>query len=404
MAVEYDLIIVGGGAAGYFTAVNSPDHFKTVILEKNREPLQKVKVSGGGRCNVTNFCFEPELLVKNYPRGEDFLYKPFSNFGPAELIRWFEKRGVRIKNEADGRMFPVTDNSQTIIDCFRIEAKKKDIELRTTTRLQSFEREQNKWKVILDSGEELMTRFLVLTTGSDKSVWNKLQSLGLRIIDPVPSLFTFNIPDNQLHQLSGVSFQKITVSAGNKQMSGPGLITHWGMSGPAVLKLSAWNAIEFAKNEYHFSARIDWIPDLTQSQVTSVLRDMQQTESRKKVLNVAPFNLSKRFWEYICHKAEIREFQNWSETGKKHFQKLTDTLKNSQFDVTGKSTFKDEFVTAGGIDLDEVDYETFQIKKFPGLYAAGEILNIDAVTGGFNFQAAWTSAWHISEDLKRGLI
>ena len=320
-------------------------------------------------------------------------------FGPKEVIQWFEQKGVNIKKEADGRMFPVSNSSQTIIDCFRKEADKLMVELRTSERMQSFSFQNGHWYVLLDNNEQLRCKKLVLTTGNDKHIWNQLKDMGLQMIEPVPSLFTFNIPDAELHELSGVSFPLIKVSTNQREISGPGLITHWGLSGPAVLKLSAWGALELADLNYTFKINVDWMPHVSKADITNELKNSQQADPRKKVTNTIPLDLTKRFWEYICKKSEVREFQNWSETGKKHILRMVDNLKEMPFEVTGKSTFKEEFVTAGGIDLNEINPETFEIKKFPGLYAAGEILNIDAVTGGFNFQAAWTGAWHISQNL-----
>ncbi len=397
----FDLIILGGGAAGFFTAANCPPHLKTLILEKNREPLQKVKVSGGGRCNVTHACFDSDKLIENYPRGKEFLREPFSRFGPEEMIHWLAKKGVKTKTEADGRMFPASDNSQTVINCFLTETKRRGTQLKTNARVVNFSPVDGKWQVDLVSGESLLCKWLVITAGSDKHIWNCLQNLGLRVIDPVPSLFTFNIADSDLHKLAGVSFGKIIVKTRNQEMSGPALITHWGLSGPAILKLSAWGAVDFSQLDYKFKIQVNFLPDITKTEIQEELRKLQQNESRKKVVNTIPFDLSKRFWEYICSKAGIREFQNWSETGKRHFESLTTLLKETPFEVHGKSTFKEEFVTAGGIALEELDQETFQLKKHPGLFAAGEVLNIDAVTGGFNFQAAWTGGWHISQALNK---
>jgi predicted Rossmann fold flavoprotein len=375
-----------------------------LILEKNRETLQKVKVSGGGRCNVTNSCFDPEQLVKNYPRGEEFLLNPFKNFGPAEMVQWLENRGVRVKTEPDGRIFPVSNNSQTIIDCFRRAAQSNGVSIRTSSRAINFEARQDGWEIELAEGPALTSKFLLLSTGSDKMIWEKLKAMNLQIIEPVPSLFTFHIDDKELQSLSGVSFEKVKVTALGMEMNGPALITHWGLSGPAVLKLSAFGALDFALKSYRFKIRVDFLPLLKKDQILETFRHFQQNDLKRKVVNTVPFELSRRFWEYICQKAGVREFQNWSETGKKHFAQLTELLKNASFEVTGKSTFKEEFVTAGGIDLSEVDSGTFQITKYPGLFAAGEVLNIDAVTGGFNFQAAWTAGWHVADFLRKSNV
>ncbi len=395
----YDLIVIGGGAAGFFAAINSPKGTKTIILEKNRAPLQKVKVSGGGRCNVTHHCFEPEKLIENYPRGKEFLLEPFRRFGPSDTINWFSERGVSIKKEQDGRMFPVTDSSQTIIDCFQKELSKKNIELRASTKVLSFSKEEDCWQVSLENEEKLETKNLLIATGGDKAIWNQLRSLNLSIVEPVPSLFTFQIQDKFLHELSGTSFESSTVKTKGFRSSGPMLITHWGLSGPAVLKLSAFAARELANQNYSFTITVDWLAEISTEKIVEELRRYQTENPKKKVRSLSVFGLSKRFWEYICNESSVGEFQNWSETGKKHFRKISENLKKKVFHVEGKTTFKEEFVTAGGVCLSEIDPNSFMVNKYPGLYLAGEVMDIDAVTGGFNFQAAWTSAYIVSNSI-----
>ncbi|MGR3809273.1 NAD(P)/FAD-dependent oxidoreductase [Jiulongibacter sp. NS-SX5] len=390
--------MIGGGAAGFFAAINCPAKSKVLILEKNRKPLQKVKVSGGGRCNVTHYCFEPELLVENYPRGKDFLLEPFQRFGPADTINWFENRGVKIKKESDGRMFPVTDDSQTIIDTFLAEARKKKVEVALSSKVHSFERSEDQWLVITEE-RKLICDKLLIASGGDKAIWEQLTGLGLNLVSPVPSLFTFHVPEKELHELSGISFPQMTVKTKGFKTSGPGLITHWGVSGPVVLKLSAFGARQFNDLDYQFDIQVDWLADVSIDHILTWLKKEQADNPKKKVRNTPLPGLTKRFWEFMCTKSLVGEFQNWSETGKKHFKRITDNLKKMPLKVTGKSTFKEEFVTAGGVDLSEIDSSTFELKRFPGLYLAGEVLDIDAVTGGFNFQAAWTGGWHVAQNL-----
>ncbi|MFT5886192.1 MAG: putative Rossmann fold flavoprotein [Arcticibacterium sp.] len=402
----YDLVVIGGGAAGFFTAINAVDlnpSLRVLILEKNNEPLQKVKVSGGGRCNVTHHCYEPELLIKNYPRGEAFLLEPFKRFGPAETVSWFSERGVAIKKEGDGRMFPESNSSQTIIDLFQKEIKRLKIELRTGVRVTDFEKENEFWSINCQSGEVVKCRNLILATGSSRPIWDKLKTWDYRLNAPVPSLFTFKINDEALHALAGNSFVGAKASIKGFSSAGPALITHWGLSGPAILRLSAFAAIELEKCNYKFHLKMDWLPGTSTEKIIQTFRNNQVESPKKRVLAFPMFGFTKRFWEYLCQKSDISEFQNWSETGKKHFKKLADNLKKMDFDVVGKSTFKEEFVTAGGVDLSEINPMSFESLKTSGLYMAGEVLNIDAVTGGFNFQAAWTGGWHIAKSVSKKL-
>lgn len=401
MNKRFDLLIIGGGAAGFFTAINTAvkhPGFKIAILEKNREVLQKVKVSGGGRCNVTHSCFEVDKLLENYPRGNFFLKEPFKNFNPRHTISWFQERGVKIKTEQDGRMFPVTDSSQTIIDCFLSEVKRHKIEVVTQKRVEKFSQQGDLWSVEIQDNERLLSRNLAITSGSDKRIWDSLAQLNLDIVPPVPSLFTFNIPQHPVTALPGISFPHISVQLKDSafRTEGPGLITHWGLSGPAILKLSAKAAIEMNAKAYKFKIRVNWLGKPSKEKVTEELKSMINNFPKKNVNAHPPFELTQRFWKFICDQADIKEFQKFAETGKKHIAALAGLLTEMEFSVDGKSTFKEEFVTAGGIDLDQVDNQTFASKKHKGLYFAGEVLNIDAVTGGFNFQAAWTGGWHIA--------
>ncbi len=400
--LEFDFLVIGGGAAGYFAAINAAQNFpniKVAILEKNREVLQKVKVSGGGRCNVTNAITEPTELIKNYPRGHEFLLEPFQRFGSKDVFNWFEKRGIRLKIEKDGRVFPETNSSQTIIDCFLYESK--SINLYTSERVENIVKKGSFWEVTTNTEKTFVAKKLLIATGSDKRIWEILTDLNFKIAPQAPSLFTFNIKDEKLNELQGVSFPNATVKILNSDFyqSGPLLITHWGLSGPAILKLSAWAALELKAKDYIFKISVNWLPELQKDKILNEFRVNLDLNPKKGVLANPMFGLTARFWKYICERSGISEQQKWAETGKKHFQALADNLLSAPYEVNGKSTFKEEFVTAGGIDHSEIDLANFSSKKYENLFFAGEILNIDAVTGGFNFQAAWTGGWHVAKGL-----
>jgi predicted Rossmann fold flavoprotein len=399
---EFDFLVIGGGAAGYFAAINAAQNFpdcRIAILEKNREVLQKVKVSGGGRCNVTNSCTNPFELINNYPRGHEFLLEPFKRFGSQEVFNWFEKRGIRLKTEKDGRVFPESNSSQTIIDCFLYESKL--VKLFTSERVEDIVKKEGFWEVSTNSEKIFSTKNLLIATGSDKRIWEILNGLDFKIAPQAPSLFTFNIKDEKLNELQGVSFPNVAINVLNSEFeqSGPLLITHWGLSGPAILKLSAWASLELKSMDYLFKIIVNWLPEFQKDKVLNEFRINLGSNSKKNVLANPMFGLTARFWKYICEKSGISEHQKWAETGKKHFQVLAENILSAKYEVNGKSTFKEEFVTAGGIELSEINPETFASKNYGNLYFAGEILNIDAVTGGFNFQAAWTGGWHVAKGL-----
>lgn len=402
----YDIIVVGGGAAGFFTAINAAEKkpIKIAILERGRDVLQKVKVSGGGRCNVTHACFEPEKLVKFYPRGENDLLEPFQKFNPTHTIEWFESRGVKIKKEADGRMFPATDSSQTIIDCLMDNARKNRVEIITNARVEDFVYHATQpfpWEINVFGNRILRAKKLMLGTGSDPAIWRLLEKLDLTIIPPVPSLFTFNIKDERISDLMGLSVPqaKVKIIGSKFESDGPILITHWGLSAPAILKLSAWAARELNALNYKFKIEVNWVSGKNIGEVKEHLHQQINLQSKKNVMLNAEFGIPIRLWKSLCKAAEIGEFQKWAETGKKHIQKLAEQLTTCKFEVNGKSTFKEEFVTAGGVDLSEIDLNTFSSKKYPSLLMAGEVLNIDAITGGFNFQAAWTGGWLAAQNI-----
>ncbi|HRZ32111.1 MAG TPA: NAD(P)/FAD-dependent oxidoreductase [Flavobacterium sp.] len=402
MELMYDVLIVGGGAAGFFTAINVAEknpEFSIAILERGKEVLTKVSVSGGGRCNVTHACFVPNDLVKFYPRGEKELRGPFHQFCSGDTIEWFSNHGVELKIEDDGRMFPVSDSSQTIIDCFLTVAKKHKIEILTGQSVQSLYQAEDTWKVETNH-QTFRCKNLVMTTGSNPKIWELLENLGHTIVPPVPSLFTFNIKDPRIKDLMGVSaFATVKVQNSKLSASGPLLITHWGMSGPGILRLSAWGARElFAKN-YQFMLEVNWLNDATLEETESHLKELKFEHAKKVVSKKSPFEFPNRLWESLVLASEISLETKWADLTKKQLQHLALQLTNGKFQVNGKSTFKEEFVTAGGIDLKEINFKTMESKVLPKVYFAGEIVNIDAITGGFNFQNAWTSGFMVSESI-----
>ena len=399
MNQNFDIIIVGGGAAGFFTAINIAEKnpkLKVAILERGNEVLTKVRISGGGRCNVTHACFEPSELVKFYPRGEKELRGPFHQFCSGDTIEWFSNHGVELKIEDDGRMFPISNSSQSIIDCFLEATQKLGIAVLTSQSVQSIFKKDHCWKVETQS-ENYITEKLILATGSNPKIWKMVQNFGHAIVNPVPSLFTFNIKDSRIKELPGVSaIVSVKVKDTKLTSTGPLLITHWGMSGPAILKLSAWGArILFEKN-YQFSIFVNWLNDLAADDVEKILKELKQEHAKKAVSKKSPFEFPNRLWESLVLASNIQEETKWADLSKIQLQNLTNQLTNSCFQVNGKSTFKEEFVTAGGIDLKEINFKTMESKLHENLYFAGEIVNIDAITGGFNFQNAWTSGFIVS--------
>jgi len=388
--------VIGGGAAGFFAALSAAEHHpsaQVVLFEKTAKLLSKVKISGGGRCNVTHHCFSPSALSKHYPRGGKQLKKGFGTFQASDTVAWFESRGVALKTEDDGRMFPTTDSSQTIIDCLIREAERLGVEIRMQAAVRDL--------VPLEGGgfdlnAEHFDKVIVATGGSPKReglAW--LEALGHSVSDPVPSLFTFNMPGESVTDLMGVVVPEARVRIQGTKLvqEGPALITHWGMSGPAVLKLSAWGARDLAERDYHFTVQINWICIPNESEAAAKMEEAVDEMRKKKVANACPFELPKKFWAYLLARAEIPADAVWLDLGKKAKNKLLNTLLNDVYDVRGKTTFKEEFVTCGGVTLGEVDFTTMQSLVVPGLYFAGEVLDVDGVTGGFNFQAAWTTGF-----------
>jgi predicted Rossmann fold flavoprotein len=402
MNQNFDIIIVGGGAAGFFTAINIVEKnpkLKVAILERGSEVLSKVRVSGGGRCNVTHACFEPNELVKFYPRGEKELRGPFHQFCSGDTVEWFSNHGVELKIEEDGRMFPVSNSSQTIIDCFLQATQKLGITVLTGQSVQSIFKKDNFWKIETQT-ENYITEKLILATGSNPKIWEMLQTFGHAIVNPVPSLFTFNIKDARIKELPGVSaIVSVKVKDTKLTSTGPLLITHWGMSGPSILKLSAWGARILSEKNYQFTIFVNWLNDIDADEAEKILKNLKLENAKKAVSKKSPFDFPNRLWESLVLASNISEETKWADLSKMQLQNLANQLTNSSFQVNGKSTFKEEFVTAGGIDLKEINFKTMESKLHENLFFAGEIVNIDAVTGGFNFQNAWTSGFILANSL-----
>ncbi|GGB85765.1 flavoprotein [Flavobacterium suaedae] len=402
MSKSFDVVIAGGGAAGFFTAINIAEinpNLKIAILERGSEVLSKVRISGGGRCNVTHACFIPNDLVKFYPRGEKELRGPFNRFCSGDTIEWFERHGVELKIEEDGRMFPVTDSSQTIIDCFLKATEKLKIEVITGESIQSVFKADDYWKVETKK-EHYYCTDLVMATGSNPKIWELLKGVGHTIVPPLPSLFTFNIKDKRIKGLMGLSaLASVKVKGMKLEASGPLLITHWGMSGPGILRLSAWGARELAEKNYQFVLQVNWLNDVDYEDCLEQLKDIKQEQAKKLAGKKSPFDLPNRLWESLVTAANITDDLRWADISGKQLQALASQLTKGEFQVNGKSTFKEEFVTAGGVELKEVNFKTMESKLVENLYFAGEILDIDAITGGFNFQNAWTCGFIAAQSI-----
>lgn len=392
------IIVIGGGAAGFFAAISAKQHIPSadvLLLEKSNKLLAKVRVSGGGRCNVTHDQPNIRKLSTHYPRGERFLRKAFEHFSVKDTIAWFVQSGVQLKTEADGRMFPVSDDSGTIIRCLMDEAEERGVRIALQSGVGAIERASNGFKLRMESGGELQADRVIVTTGGHPKAegYTWLKQLGHTIVQPVPSLFTFNMPGEAIRSLMGVVADPVRARIiGTKlESTGPLLITHWGMSGPAVLRLSAWGARVVQGMGYRFTLQLHWLGGMGEEDVHNAMT--QEDHRRKQTQNANPFPLPRRLWEFLLNKAEIPLEKTWGDVGKKDRNRLVDLLTNDRYAVSGKTTFKEEFVTAGGVALEEVDPLTLQSQKVPGLYFAGEVLDIDGITGGFNFQAAWTTGF-----------
>ena len=391
------VVIIGGGAAGYFTAINAKEmnpNLDIIILEKGKEVLQKVRISGGGRCNVTHACFIPKELCDFYPRGKKELLGPFHQFMTGDTFEWFENRGVPLKIEEDNRVFPEANTSEAIISCFQKAVDNLDVKVLTNFGVNEIYQQENQW-IIHTKNQEFKADFVVIAVGSSKKVWELCQTLNHTVIEPVPSLFTFNINDKRLTDLLGISVPQATVKLVNTSLeaSGPLLITHWGLSGPAVLKLSAFGARILAEKNYQYNVEVNWLSRPT-DKVLNVLLNLKKKEPRKTVILKSPFTeIPKRLWERLVLFSKINESQNWADVNNQQLQNLANELTKGLYNANGRTTFKEEFVTAGGVDLKEINFKRFESKLHKNLFFVGEVLNIDAVTGGFNFQNAWTGGY-----------
>ncbi len=394
-----DVVIIGGGAAGFFAAISCKTHhpdYNVTIYEKTEKLLAKVKISGGGRCNVTHACFTNSQLAKYYPRGGKELKKSFEQFNTNDTVNWYESRGVQLKTEEDGRMFPVTDNSQTIINCLNREIDKLGVTIKMHQPILSIEKENNKFKLNLRDKTIIADKVIIASGGSPKEEgFEWLKRLGHSIEFPVPSLFTFNMPGEAIKELPGVSVENASVRVrGTKLITdGPLLITHWGMSGPAILKLSAWGARILKDLNYKFTIQVNWLGDMNEDKARDILTEEIRVHPKKKISNSNVFKLPNRLYIFLLSKLGIHAELNLGDMSKKNQNRFLNTLLNDEYKVEGKTTFKEEFVTCGGVSLSDVDMNTMESKKCPGLYFAGEVLDMDGVTGGFNFQAAWTTGF-----------
>lgn len=410
----HDVLVIGGGAAGFYAAIHiaeSRPQTKIAILERGKEVLTKVKVSGGGRCNVTHAEFNPVDLSKNYPRGQKELLGPFHTYASGDTVGFFEERGVALKIEEDGRMFPVTNSSQTIIDCFLSEADRLGVQVKTLCSVTGIEQVKEEewiiWKVAIGDGH-MYCKKLILATGSNPKMWNYVQALGHSIVQPVPSLFTFNIKDERISDIPGLATHaevkvipkkniskkkgKLKLDTAVLTSEGPLLITHWGMSGPAILKLSAWGARILEQYNYQFKIQVNWAPEYHHDGLLELFLKVKQVE-KKTVLRTKVLDIPKRLWVNLVKASNIDDTLTWPEVSKQQLSNLAAQLTAGIFQVNGKSTFKEEFVTAGGVDLKEINFKTYESKILTNLYFAGEIINVDAITGGFNFQNAWTGGY-----------
>ncbi len=399
------LAVIGGGAAGFFAAVNAAaflPEWEVSVFEKSKQLLGKVKVSGGGRCNVTHACFEPRELVRFYPRGAKELLGPFHVFQPGDMFDWLLQRGVSLKTEDDGRVFPITDSSQTIIDCFLQEANRNGVKIYTGCALQSMHRTGDKWLLSFSDGKEQEFDAVVITAGSSPQVYDMLKGMGHTVVAPVPSLFTFNIKDSRIDGLAGVSATSCEVKIEGTKFSaaGPVLITHWGLSGPGILKLSAVAARELAFAKYDFNIRVNWDTRFTKDSCLDYLKEWKQEHNKQQVKAYSAIKVPHRLWCAILNHHPKLGDTKWADISNKQLEQIAEACCASYFQVKGKSTFKEEFVTAGGISLKEVDFRTMESRILPHIYFAGEVLDIDAITGGFNFQAAWTTSYIASMNIK----
>jgi predicted Rossmann fold flavoprotein len=396
----YDLIVVGGGAAGFFAAIQAAElqtAATILIVEKSPKLLSKVRVSGGGRCNVTHNCFDPKRLAGHYPRGEKVLKEIFKTYHGKSVVDWFATKGVKLKTEADGRMFPDTDDSETIINCFMREAHRHNITIEINNGVNKVLFANSCFEVTSSTGAKYLSKQLLIATGGNpnRQAYDWIADLGHNILQPVPSLFTFNDSEKKFVDLMGVAVSSAEVRiAGTKHVnSGPVLITHWGLSGPGVIRLSAWAAEYLRSVNYEFTALVNWTGSVNEETLKDFLVNHKKTRGKQKVVGNPLYSLPQRLWSRLCALAEINEEKIWAELPQKNINRLMEFMIRCPFKIKGKTTFKDEFVTCGGVDLKEIDLSRMESKNVKGLFFAGEVLNIDGETGGFNFQAAWSTAY-----------
>jgi predicted Rossmann fold flavoprotein len=399
MKEPHKVVVVGGGAAGFFGAIAHAEAHpenQVILLERTPQVLAKVRISGGGRCNVTHACFDPARLVSYYPRGEKALRGPFSRFQPKNTVEWFEQRGVPLKTEEDGRIFPLSDNSESIISCLMREANKLHVDLRTEQSLNAIHRLEKGFNLQLGADQQLYADKLLIATGSSPKIFALLAGLGHTIVPPVPSLFTFNVPDSPLLELAGVAVPHATLKIEGttiESQTGALLITHWGFSGPAVLRLSAWGARQLHALNYKATLAVNWLPEIKQETLREQLLAYKSAHGTRQVSSDSPVNLPRNLWKKLVSLAGIEPETRWAMLPKKELQMLLGLLQTSRYQINGKTTFKEEFVTCGGVSLEEVNFKTMESRLVAGLHFAGEVLDIDGVTGGFNFQNAWTTSW-----------
>jgi predicted Rossmann fold flavoprotein len=403
------IAIIGGGAAGFFAAISAKEANPTsdvIIFEKSSKVLSKVRISGGGRCNVTNACFDISDLAGHYPRGERFLKKAFHQFNTIDTVNWFESRGVPLTTYPDGCIFPKANTSQAIIDCFLSQVARLGISIQLSTGIDNIQPIGQQFQLTGSQCDCIVDRVIVTTGGQPKiSGLTWIAALGHEVVDPVPSLFTFNMPGEPIRELMGTVVENATVKIEGSRLTGKGplLITHWGMSGPSILQLSAWGARFLHDKAYECVVRVNWLDELRTDEVVQHFRELQRLHGEKRIVNLHPFQLTNRLWKFLLHKSAITESTKWKELGPKQENRLVNCLLNDGYTVKGKTTFKEEFVTAGGVALSDVSHQTMESKRIPGLFFAGEILDIDGITGGFNFQAAWTSGFIAGKNAAKGL-
>jgi hypothetical protein len=398
MKKENNILIIGGGAAGFFAAIASAEKNQgnnSIILEKGDSVLSKVKISGGGRCNVTNSCTDPGELIKYYPRGGKELLSPFYKFNPGDTIEWFKRHGVKLKTEPDGRIFPASNDSQTIVDCLVDSAISNNIKVLIQSGVTNIKKTSSGNWNITSSGKEFQATSVIICSGSSNSIWKIINDLGHKIEFPIPSLFTFNIKDKRIEGISGISVpdSEVKIEGTKLKSTGPLLITHWGMSGPVILKISAWGARELYARDYKFRISINWLPGTSKEAVKEQINQVKINNLSSNIYSFSPFALPIRLWQKLLEHAGINKDLKWNNLSGTLLNNVAMQLTESSFNVNGKSTFKEEFVTCGGVSLDEIDFKSMESKLHKGLFFAGEVLDIDALTGGFNFQAAWTTGW-----------